>query len=246
MTTRRSSQALGARGANEVLAEDVDERRAREARHDRRDGGAERDRRQDVVPPRVVADGRQPAELHREDLHQHHAERERRERDARYRERHAEPVGPAVAPHGGHDADRHAEQHRPRHAPQREPERRHEAVADLGRRPGACVRSDVPKSPVQHAADEAHELLRQRPVEPEVLADELDRFRRRRPGPRRAAPDRPAAGARTGRRASRRAAASAAGRAGAWRCIEHRCSPPERSGIASVTRKAKGRPSFPR
>ena len=107
---------------------------------------------------------------------------------------------------------------RPRHAPHREPERRHEAVGDLGRTPAAWCAATVPKSQCSDADDEAHELLRQRPVEPEVLADELDRFRASRRARRRAARDRPAAGARTGRRAGRRSAASAAGRAGASRC----------------------------
>ncbi len=127
------------------------------------------------MAPGVVADGRQPSELHGEELHQHHAERERGKRDARYRERHAEPVGPAIAPYRRHDADRHADQHRPQHAPHGQPERRHEAVADLLRnRPlGANGSAEIP---VQHAVDEAQELLRQRPVEPEILAHELDGF----------------------------------------------------------------------
>ena len=92
------------------------------------------------MAPRVVADGRQPAKLHGEHLHQHHAERERGKRDARYGERHADAIGPPIAPHRGRDADRHADQ--PPTTPcchKRQPERRHEAIGDLGRhRPLAC------------------------------------------------------------------------------------------------------------
>ena len=156
----RLGQALGARGADEVLLQDVDERRAREARHDRRDGRAQRERRQDVVPPGVGADRRQPVELHGEDLHQHHAERERGKRDAGHRERHAQPVGPAVAPDGRQRCrSPMPNDDRPRHRPDREPERRREAVGDL-RRHRALGAHRLAEVAGDGAGDEADELLR--------------------------------------------------------------------------------------
>jgi len=174
--TTRLVESFRPRRADEVLAEDLDERRAREPGHDRRHRRAECQRREHVMAPRVVAHGRQPAELHREKLHQHHAECECRKRDAGHRERHADTIRPLVSPHGGHDAEGHADQNRPQHAPDRQPERRHETVGDLGGhrtfRPER--RAEIP---AQHAADEPNELLRQRFVESEILADELDRFR---------------------------------------------------------------------
>ena len=93
-------------------------------------------------------------------------------------ERHADAVGPAVAPDGRQHADAHAEDHRPRHAGHGEPERRHEALGDLGAdRPlGAQRPAEVA---AQRAGDEADELLVQRLVQAEVLADEFDGFRSR-------------------------------------------------------------------
>src|SRR6185295_11516502 len=68
-------------------------------------------------------------------------------------------------------------------------------------------------------------------------------FRDWSPVRRRAAPDRPARGARTGIRGSRQGAASAAARAGAWLSIESSLPTALALGLASVvTRKAKGRP----
>ncbi len=165
-------EALGARGAHEVLLHHLDEGGAREARHHRGHRGAQRDGGQDVVLPAVGAHGGQPAELHREHLHQRHAEREGGKGNAGYRERHAQPVGPAVAVHGREDADAHAQHDRPGHGGQGEQQRGHEALADLGSH-GAAGADGRAEIPLHHAREEVHELLGQGLVQAQLLANDL-------------------------------------------------------------------------
>ena len=111
-------QALGARGADEVFALDVDDRRADVARQHRGLDQAERDGRQDqrahrcerVVGPVDEAAGGQDVELDREDGCQQQACPERGYRDAQQADRRDQRAGrvcdsrtPAMTPRGSAD-----------------------------------------------------------------------------------------------------------------------------------------------
>jgi hypothetical protein len=98
-------------------------------------------------------------------------------RDARHRERHAQAIGPAVAPDRGQGSDHHADRDRPRHRRHGQPERRQEALCDL-RADGALGAQRLAEVAVQHAARVSDELFGQRLVEPQVLAHQRHGLRR--------------------------------------------------------------------
>ena len=100
----RAGQALGAGGADVVLAQHVDHRRAHHARIPAAAEDAERQRRQDEMREGAVAADREPAELHREDIEQQQADHELRRRDADEGGDHQRPVGGAAALDRGDDA----------------------------------------------------------------------------------------------------------------------------------------------
>ena len=107
-------QALGAQRGDEFLAEQIADQRAHRARHDAHrdhrhgDGGQHHELDVRPVPGPAAgagADRGQPAELHREDDHQHHAEPVVRHRHAGDRERGDELVDPGVAEIAGEEAE---------------------------------------------------------------------------------------------------------------------------------------------
>ena len=110
-------QALGAGGADEILAEHVDQCGARDAGKDRRLGQGERDgrqdqrlqRRPDAGAPARKAAGRHQPQPDGEDVDEQQREPEVRNRDAELRCRHGERVGRPAAARGGEDADRNGD-----------------------------------------------------------------------------------------------------------------------------------------
>ena len=128
-------EALGAQRDDEFLAEQIADQRAHRARHDAHrdhrhgDGGQHHELDVRPVPGPAAgagADRGQPAELHREDDHQHHAEPVVRHRHAGDRERGDELVDPGVAEVAGEEAEHQAEHE----ADQRGEHRQHDGVAD--------------------------------------------------------------------------------------------------------------------
>ena len=119
-STRARRQALGARGADEVLAQHVEHRRARDAREDRRLHDRERERRQHqraAAPAHAAAvvgvqPGKPPAENHcsftANSQDQQDREPEVRDRDADLARRHHADVAGAVVARRGVEAERRA------------------------------------------------------------------------------------------------------------------------------------------
>ena len=111
----RCAEALGARGADVVLLQHLEHRRAGDARDQRDIDAAERDRGQDQVlaatakglADRRVALHRQPFELQREHVGQQIADHEDRHREAEHRERHDGAVDPGAGLPRREHADRH-------------------------------------------------------------------------------------------------------------------------------------------
>ena len=117
-STRDLADALGARGADIVLAEHVQHRRARHARDQRDiDEGQRAGRQDDALEERPEAGRdalealhRQPAQVDREDLDQDIADHEHRHREAEHRQSHHEAVDPGAVFPGRDHAERHRDE----------------------------------------------------------------------------------------------------------------------------------------
>src|SRR6476620_1488051 len=110
-------QSFGTRGADVILAEDVEHAGPREAQDQRRVDHAEHDRRQhQMMQPLgqrhtriAVARHRKPAEADREHLPQDEAEPEARYSGNRHGDPREDLIGEPASPHGGDDAAGHAD-----------------------------------------------------------------------------------------------------------------------------------------
>ncbi len=182
-----ATQPLAAQCRDEVLAQYFDDDATQGARHQAGRDHRQRDRGQDEmadmhpVPGPFAgsgADRRQPAEQHREDDHEHHAEPVVRHRHAVQRERHGGAVEQRAAEGAGepakHTADDEAE-HRRRHRQQeRIAGRALELVGDQ-----AAVGDRAAEVPLRHMRKPQAELYRQLLVQPVVLAHHRHCLRRR-------------------------------------------------------------------
>nr|VUD29295.1 Uncharacterised protein [Raoultella sp. NCTC 9187] len=128
------------------------------------------------MPPAIGTHRRQPAKFDGEDLHQQHPEGKCRKGDTGHRQRHPQPVRPAIAPHRRGNSRRHTKHHRPAHAGQRQPQRRHKAAGDLAAHRASRGHRDT-EIALQHAGDIVPELDVQRPIEPQLLAHHRDNLR---------------------------------------------------------------------
>ena len=221
---------------------DVDEGGAREARHDRRHRGAERDRRQDVVLPGAVADGRQPAELHRKESISSRPSANAGKRDARDRERHRRRSGQRLRRTPDTMPMRHAGDRPPRPCATTVSQNVGMKRSPISVATGAASRIDGRDSPCSELPDKAHELLRQtagRARGPAAPARRLPPRVRSRGQPRR---DRRAAGARRGTRRPTTAISSGMGRpAGAGNRRASACELPRVVSAAVLSSSAPGR-----
>ena len=162
--------ALGARGADEVLAQHLQHGAPGQPGDDSRGHHREGERRQDQVAQEVgkiatAVDGvhtarRQPAQLHREEQDQQQSEPEGRHGNADEDHERQDPVGPAVLPGRGPDAN------------QQPPERaEHERRSRENQRRGEALPHFVEHRPVQAVGPP--EVTAQKILEPdEVLLDE--------------------------------------------------------------------------
>ena len=180
--------ALGARGAHEVLVQGLDHRRPCDARDDRRLRDAKRDRRKDqraerprgVRPAGKSARGNEP-QRHREDQHEQDREPEVRHGDADLAEAHDDRIARAAAPIRGVDAcrkpDDRGERHR--HQRQRRADRKARGDQRSDRRAIGVREAEIA---VQSAADPARVADGRRQIEAELVRERRDRLgRRRRP-----------------------------------------------------------------
>ena len=149
----RARRAAGARGLHVRLAQLFEQRGPRHARQDRRQRGAQRDRRQHEMRRRAAARHRQPAELDGKDDRQQRPEPEVRNRHAGQRERHrardrsAVPRQTAATMPSGIATSDAPPASRPRRARPSPACARGSASVT-----GWPVRSDVPRSPRTSAA----------------------------------------------------------------------------------------------
>ena len=142
-------------------------------------GDGRRRRIEDVEPPERR---RRPAELEVEHVDQQQAGEEHRQRHTRGCDDPAGVVDERALLHGGEDAERHRDQHRDDEAHQGQLRRGGQARGDIveHRLAGGERLAEIAMGEVD---DIAHELLGQRLVEAELLADLFDRLRARgRPG----------------------------------------------------------------
>ena len=118
---------------------------------------------------------RRPAEPEIEDVDQHQPGEEHRQRHAGGRRHAAEMVDPRARPGRRQHAERHRDHDRDEQAEQRQFGRGRQAVADFGgdRLAGG---ERIAEIAMREIVDVAEELLEQRLVETELLADLLDRL----------------------------------------------------------------------
>ncbi len=175
------ADALGARGADVVLLQHLEHRRAGDAGDQRDVDAAERDRGQDqVFEPRPdpfrdrrIALDRQPFELEREHVGEQVADHEHRHREAEHGERHDAAVDPGAGLPGREHTDRHGDRHRQDQRDQHQRQRRLETLRD--HRGDRKVGEDrVAEIAVQDLPDPFAEADQERPVEAEALADTRD------------------------------------------------------------------------
>ena len=177
--------ALGARGADIILAEHVEHRRAGHARDQRDVDERQRAGRQDeslevgaeAVIDAAIALHRQPAQVDGEDLDQHITDHEHRHREADHRQPHHEAVDPAAVLPRRDDAKRHRDHDGEDDGRHRDRDRRLDALADhLQHRHVRDQRHA--EIAVQQLADPGEELGVERLVQPERGADALQLLRR--------------------------------------------------------------------
>ena len=166
-------EALGAGGADVVLAQVLDHRGAGDARKDAHDASAHGERGQDVALPGVDAAGGQDTQVDREDLHELQAQPEVGQRDAGDGDNHADQVKGAPAVHGRQDADDDAQDGRPGDGADgqvdgdgqaRHEQRRHRALVGVGNT----------KVSLQNARDPLDVLGNQGLVQTELAANLVD------------------------------------------------------------------------
>ena len=106
-------EALGARGADVVLRQDLEEGRARYARHHARRGDAQRQRREDdvAVKASAVARRRQPLQRYCKEQLQDQRKPELGDRQAQHAKGSDAAIHQRAAPHGGDHAQQHAHDH---------------------------------------------------------------------------------------------------------------------------------------
>ncbi len=170
---RALGQPLGSRGAQVVLAQHLQHARAGQARDRRRGRQRQGEGRQRQARPPLAAQGGKPPELNGEHQHQHQTQPESGHGDADERDQHGEEVRPAAAPDGrGHPGE---------HAEHRGQPHRHESQLDG--RPGVLQQDArhrpvllerLAEIPVERAPEEAPEPDRERIVQPQLLAQDLD------------------------------------------------------------------------
>ena len=138
---RAPRHALGAGGADIVLAEHFEQCRARDTREDRRLRQRQRDGRQDqrlegrpgAGAPAGKAAGRHQPQPHGEDIDQEQREPEIGDRDAELRDAHGQRIAGAAAPLGRKDADGDGDRRRQHERHQRQRQRDDQAFARPGR-----------------------------------------------------------------------------------------------------------------
>ena len=171
-------QSLGARGADVVLGEHLDDAGAGHAGDQRDIDHGERQARQhevdgpigDIFADAPVALHRQPIELDRENVDQQIADDEHRDREAEHGKTHQAAVEQAAGALGGEHAERHRDQHREHDGDDGKRERRLDALGDqLGYR--LLEEEALAEIALQAAPGPDEELLENRPVEPELAAD---------------------------------------------------------------------------
>src|SRR5580765_2271279 len=176
-------QALGARRADIVLADDLEHARAREPRE--RGGGrrAERDGGQDQVPEdirhaaaaigRAHAARREPAELQRKHDDEHDARPEHRQAHPGDRHAHAQAVEPGILLDRGDDARGQTEHDGDGERAGGEHERRLEAEQDL-REHGPAERDGAAEIPLNHVPHPPKVLDDEWLIESEIAVEALD------------------------------------------------------------------------
>ena len=165
---RAPRETLGPRGADEILAQHLEETAASHPRHDRRRRQPEGHGGQDVVPPRCRARGRQEPPLHGKDEDQQEPQHERRGGQPRDADGHGQVVHPGSPPERGHHAQEHAHHDRDSHAGEGQRQRDGQARPELldDRRPRHGRPAEVKAG---QAFQEAPVLDRDGPVETELL-----------------------------------------------------------------------------
>ena len=169
---RPLAHALRPRRPEEVLVQDLEHARPRDARGPGHGPDAEGHGGQDDGERALGAVDRHPAEVHGEDEDQEDAEPERGHALARERERHRSGVQEGAPPHRGQDAERQRDEDRQHDGGDRERGRRREALEDQRQR-GLAVPEGAPEVALDGPRQEVPVLLRQRPVEPEGGAHDL-------------------------------------------------------------------------
>src|SRR5690606_19667595 len=179
------AEPLGARGADEVLAHDLDDAGARDAGDQRHIDGGQRQGRQDqavqerpeAARQRRVALHLEPVQLDGEGPDEHVGGDEDRHREAQHREAHHQAVEQAPLAPRGQDAERNGDDQREQQRQRRQAERGFETLAYqlADRHPGHERGADVA---LQQPAGPQEELLHQRLVQAHDLADLGDALRR--------------------------------------------------------------------
>ena len=172
-------EPLGARGAHEVEAVDLEHAGAHQPQIDREIDERHRDRRHDqmardiehasrtgeVRAERAEAAERQPGELDREDHDHHQPEPEARHRIGDERKRHQRGVGPAPRTARRRDTEGQAEAEGKADAGGHQQQRRRQALEDQ-QADRLVVDVGVAEIEREHAPEKQRELLPHRPVEP--------------------------------------------------------------------------------
>ena len=174
--------ALGARGADVVLVDDLEHRGAHEtAPHrglDQRQHHGRRDQmmqqvEEGAVANRVPVARRQPAELDREDVDGDEAEPEGRDRQRDHGADGGERIEQRIAAQRAKDADPAAEQHRDDSRRRHQLQRGAEMRGDHRQHRLAVAIGLAPITP-HHAAEPVEILDRQRPIEAELPCDAVE------------------------------------------------------------------------